>query len=87
MNILYTSRFKKHYKKRIQTNQKLVKRFKERISTFIKVPNDQILDDHALKGAKASYRSFSITGDIRVVYRLNNGDAIFYDIGTHNQVY
>ena len=43
--------------------------------------------DHKLIGSLEGFRSFSITGDIRVVYRKDGAEIELYDIGTHNQVY
>jgi len=87
VKILYTSRFKKHFKARIRPNSNLVIKFEERFDLFLKSPNDPNLKEHALKGTKRRFRAFSITGDIRVIYRIDNSDVIFYDIGSHNQVY
>lgn len=80
--------FRKAYRKRIASNKNLVKRTEERLLLFQKNPNDPILRDHQLKGAKRKFRSFAITGDIRIVYLLTSKDhAILFDIGAHNQVY
>ena len=47
-----------------------------------------LLKNHPLTGAKRELRSFSVTGDVRIVYQLSgDDDAIFFDIGSHNQVY
>lgn len=48
---------------------------------------DRLLNDHSLKGSKDGHRSFSITGDVRVIYRETESAYIFKDVGTHNQVY
>lgn len=48
------------------------------------------MHDHALIGNMGGYRSFSVTGDYRIIYRIEeNGDIVFVfiDIGTHSQVY
>jgi len=50
-------------------------------------PQNPILRDHALKGDKIGLRSFSITGDYRVIYYIEDETAYFLDIGTHAQVY
>jgi len=42
---------------------------------------------HPLKGLRKGYYSFSVTGDIRIVFYIFKGDIYFVDIGTHNQVY
>ena len=79
--------FRKHYQKRIKQTPSLDKRFEERYLLFLKDPTNPILKDHVLKGDKLGMRSFSITGDIRVVYNFLENTAYFVDIGTHSQVY
>lgn len=80
--------FKKSYKKRISNNPKLVLKTAERINLFQDDSDEQILRDHQLKGSKNNLRAFSVTGDIRIVYKKTSRDhIILLDIGTHNQVY
>lgn len=63
-------------------------RFKERLALFLKDKSNLVLKDHKLIGNLQSFRAFSITGDVRVIYAEESKDAvIFIDIGTHNQVY
>lgn len=87
MKTFFTKTFKKHYTKRILPYKNLDKRFEERRALFLQNPKHPLLDDHALKGSRSSFRSFSITGDIRLIYYLEGETAYFIDIGTHNQVY
>lgn len=80
--------FDKNYRKRILPNQTLVIRFKERLSIFLLDPNNTLLRNHKLVGKIINLHSFSITGDIRVVYKdLSSDEVLFLDIGSHNQVY
>ncbi len=80
--------FKKSYKKRIKGHPNLEKKFKQRVSLFTNNPNHPTLKNHKLTGSLREYMSFSITGDIRVIYfELSADTFIFYDIGSHNQVY
>ncbi len=79
--------FIKHYKKRIAFNPTLDQRFDERLELFIKHRENPSLRDHALKGNKLGLRAFSITGNIRVVYKETDESYIFLDIGSHSQVY
>jgi len=79
--------FRKIFKKRIGNDSVLNKRVGERIETFKNNPAFPLLHDHALKGEKEGLRSFSITGDIRVIYYIQGTTAYFIDIGSHNQVY
>ena len=79
--------FEKHFKKRIKPNKKLVKKFEQKLNLFIKNPQSKQLKNHQLKGQRKSHWSFSITGNIRVVYKIEGNIIRLYDIGTHNQVY
>jgi len=87
MKIHFTKGFKKAYKKRIQQNENLVKRFDQRYDLFENDSQDPILKDHELSGKLQGYRAFSVTGDIRVIYYIFEDTAYLVDIGTHNQVY
>jgi addiction module RelE/StbE family toxin len=87
MIIKYHKEFLKNYRKRIYPNKKLTEQFKTQLQKFIDNPTDPILRDHKLIGKKQSFRAFSVTGDIRVVYKLENSEIWLYDIGSHNQVY
>jgi addiction module RelE/StbE family toxin len=85
--IKHSPLFDKHFKKRISRNKKLLDAFKERVSLFVKNSKHPLLKDHQLIGNKDTLRSFSITGDYRLIYKkLSRGEVIFYDIGSHNQV-
>lgn len=87
MRIKYHRDFVKNYKKRYASNEKIKKHYKERVNLFIKHQDSPLLRDHQLTGDKKYLRSFSITGDIRVVYYISKDIIYFVDIGTHNQVY
>lgn len=64
---------------------------KTKFDTMVKIfeqnNSDPTLKDHALSGKLKGYRSFFVTGDIRVIYYIHENIAYFVDIGTHNQVY
>ncbi len=81
------SHFKKSYKKRIFPNKDLIKKVHDRLELFKQDPTFPILKDHSLIGDMKEFRSFSITGDIRIIYYLEDNTVWLYDIGTHNQVY
>ena len=87
MNIKYHRTFLKHFKKRILLHHNLVTKFKERLNLKLSDPTNPALKDHRLSGKRAEYRSFSITGDIRVIYKIEGETLFLYDIGTHSQVY
>lgn len=88
MKIKLHSKFRKAYKTRIAFNKKLVEQTVQRIALFQKNSKDPLLKDHGLTGAKRKLRSFSVTGDIRIVYMpVSDQEVLLMDIGSHNQVY
>ncbi|HUS60344.1 MAG TPA: type II toxin-antitoxin system mRNA interferase toxin, RelE/StbE family [Nevskiaceae bacterium] len=87
MKIVYHKTFRDHFKRRIAPNKKLQSRFYNRLNLLIQDPQNPLLKRHQLKGKKRNYWSFSVTGDIRVVYRIESKTLFLYDIGTHVQVY
>lgn len=84
MEIKFSTDFRKRYQK---LNDKVKKAFHQRLKLFIQDQYHPLLRNHPLTGKLQGYRAFSITGDIRVVYYIDQGIAYFIDIGTHNQVY
>lgn len=88
MKIEYSREFQKNYRKRVANNRALKRKFEERLARFVLDSQDPLLRDHQLVGKLSEYRAFWVTGDVRVVYRrVNLLKILFYDIGSHNQVY
>ena len=88
IEVVFDSEFKKVFSKRIAFDSKLLLKFQERLKLFCVNTRNPTLRDHQLIGVMRHYRSFSITGDIRVIYRVIDDNTVaFVDIGTHNQVY
>ncbi|MCL5970179.1 MAG: type II toxin-antitoxin system mRNA interferase toxin, RelE/StbE family [Patescibacteria group bacterium] len=87
MKVEFTHDFIKTYKKRFANKSNIRKKFEERTKRFSANPQDLTLKDHTLSGKLEGFRSFSVTGDIRVIYYVYKNTAYFVDIGSHNQVY
>ena len=87
MHIEYYKNFIKSFKKRFRNNLKVKKQYERHLKMFIANTKNPLLKDHQLVGDKITLRAFSITGDIRIVYKKIGDRIIFLDIGTHNQVY
>ena len=87
MKVKYSKVFRQHFAERIIGNKNLSHRFYERLQLFEKDPLDSELDDHPLTGAMRNLRSFSITGDVRVIYYRSGSLIKLVDIGSHQQVY
>lgn len=87
MKVSLSKTFEKHFNKRIASHSNLLTKFEDRFNIFKKSPNNPTLRNHSLGGTLQGYRAFSITGDIRVIYKQIDEDHIeFLDIGSHNQV-
>jgi addiction module RelE/StbE family toxin len=85
--VIFHRTFDKHYAKRIKLTPKLAIQFEQRYGLFLAGERDHPLDDHPLTGKLAGKRSFSIAGDIRVIYVETDSEIIFLDVGSHSQVY
>jgi len=86
-NIELHPNFIRNYRKRTRTNKKLLLRVQERIEMFRLNTKNPLIQDHPLTGSRSGFRSFSVTGDIRIIYSIEGNRVTFYDIGSHNQVY
>jgi len=79
-----SSRFRKQWKR-------LSARIKDEAATHLEMlvrsEYDPLLNNHALSGKYAEYRSINVTGDIRIAYhRVPTGFHLFA-IGTHSELY
>lgn len=87
MKIDFQRSYLKSHKK---LSSKIQIKVEERILLFSEDRKNLILRDHALTGNMLGKRSFSITGDYRIIYEeRQNGEIVFVflDIGTHAQIY
>lgn len=63
-------------------------KFREQIEIFSVCSTDKKLDNHALHGKYAGYRSIKLNGDWRIIFKEINRDTILLvEVGTHNQLY
>lgn len=84
-NIFLHKRFEKRYSK---LPKKIKNAFKERRDLFLEDVYNPILNVHMLHGEHKGYRSFNVTGDIRVVFKEVEKDVfLFVDIGSHGELY
>lgn len=87
MKIFLTPRFRRSYKRLVSKSEKLKNLAVERMAMFEENPRNPLLRDHALKGKLTGYRAFSLAFDLRALYRKEKDMYIFFDIGTHKEVY
>lgn len=85
MLITTTKKFDKKIQKQ---SKKIQQQFKKRINIFILDPNHPTLKVHKLSGDLKNLWSFSVTGDIRVVFDKSQKDIIILvNIGSHSELY
>lgn len=84
MDITFHKKFKKTYAKQPKSVQAC---FKAQLIVFGTDPYDSTLNNHALRGELAAYRSINITGDIRAWYEVVGDEVVFMKIGSHSKLY
>lgn len=88
IKISFSSSFLRVFKKRIKGNTKLESRFWTKVEVFTNNPFDPSLRTHKLSGKLKDLWSFSVEYDERVLfYFTDDGNAVFIDIGNHDEVY
>jgi len=88
VEISFSSSFRRAFKKRIKGNIDLEARFWQKVEQFTIDPFDQSLKTHKLSGKLKELWSFSVEYDDRVLfYFTEDGNAVFVDIGSHDEVY
>jgi proteic killer suppression protein len=86
--IVFSSSFKRAFKKRIEGRKDLEGKFWKRVEIFQSNSFDSRLRTHKLSGELKEFWSFTVEYDVRVVFQFaTKGRAVFQDIGTHDEVY
>ena len=81
MDIIYSSKFAREYKK-LPKNIKTLAEEQEKI--FRKDPFDSRLKTHKLKGRLEDFWSFSINREYRIIFELKDSNTVwFLSVGTH----
>lgn len=88
LEVSFSSSFRRAFKKRIKGNADLEARFWQKVEQFTIDPFDQSLKTHKLSGKLKELWSFSVDYDERVLFYFTEaGNAVFVDIGSHDEVY
>lgn len=87
MKFLLAVDVKFQLKKLKKKNPKLLLKVKKQLHLFEKNHKHPSLHSHKLKGKLQDTWSISIEDNIRMLYTLKKGEALFVDIGTHDKVY
>ncbi len=85
MKIVFKKSFVKQYKK---LSNKIKQKVQERNILFEKDRYNSIFNNHALHGKYKGYRSISVSGNLRIIYKAIDKDSVlFIEIGTHSDLY
>lgn len=88
VEISFSSSFRRAFKKRIKGNLDLELKFWQKVEKFTIDPFEQSLKAHKLSGKLKELWSFSLEYDERVLfYFTEDGNVVFVDIGSHDEVY
>lgn len=83
--------YHQQYQKSLQRlNEKLQRKACETMVKFTQNQFNETLYNHSLHGNLSGYRSISVTGNIRILFRYINGNiecVELLDIGTHSHLY
>jgi len=79
-----SSRFRRQWK-RLST--KIRDEAIVRLLMLVRSEYDPLLNNHALSGKYAEYRSINVTGDVRIAYGRVPGGFHLFAIGTHSELY
>ncbi len=81
MQIIKRKKFDKKFK---QLSPKLKEKIKSAIKLFAEDPHNPILKNHALKGQLEGLRAFSVTGDVRVIFKAYDDYVLVIMLGCWN---
>ena len=88
IKVSFSSSFRRLFKKRIKGNTKLESRFWAKLEVFTNNPFEPSLRTHKLSGKLKDLWSFSVGYDQRVIfYFTDRENAVFIEIGNHDEVY
>lgn len=90
MEISFSSSFKKAFRKKVKGNPSFEEIFWKTVEVFISDPFHNTLRTHRLSGKLRQLWSFTVDYNTRVVFYFTNDkpkNAVFIDIGTHDEVY
>jgi addiction module RelE/StbE family toxin len=88
MKVLFRSSFERSLKKVLKRKPQLEPVIEERVQAFLDDPFDPSLRTHKLHGELKDLCSFTVASDLRIIFYFNESrDAVFVDIGSHNDVY
>lgn len=87
MRIKIDSGLEKKLTKIKKNNPQLAKRIQKQLKLFSSNPKLKSLRIHKLSGELKDMWSLSVTKSVRMKYFQFDNEALFFEIGTHDEVY
>lgn len=88
MKVSFSPSVLRAYSKLKKEQPTIEERFENAIVLFAESPHHLSLRNHKLKGNLSGYRAIRINNDIPAVFHMTDRDeALFTDIGDHEEVY
>lgn len=87
MQLIFTQDVKNKLRKIKSKKPKSSEKIYKKLKLFIDNPQHPSLRNHKLKGNLKDAWSISIEKDLRMLYCFDEVGIIFFDIGTHDEVY
>ena len=93
MNIVWSSGFKRSFKKITKRNPQLKEQIVEVLISLAADPFTSSLKSHKLSGSLEGFWSCSVAYDCRIVFKFSQDEQLFemiiilIDIGSHDEVY
>ena len=93
MNVVWSSGFKRSFKKITKRNSQLKEKIIEALILLAADPFTSSLRSHKLSGSLEGFWSCSVAYDCRIVFKFSEDEQLFemviilVDIGSHDEVY
>lgn len=87
MAISFTTQAEDQLKEIKEKSPRLFRQIQKQLRLFALDPKYPSLRTHKLEGNLQNSWSVSVQGNIRMLYTIEEGEIIFFIIGTHDEVY
>lgn len=88
MNFRISEELEQNLRKIGQRDKKIFELIQKQLRLFQSDSKHPSLRNHKLKGSQREAWSISINRSVRAVYQITEtGEAYFFDLGTHDEVY
>ena len=87
MEITFSPKVTKYVNEIKKKNPQLLKKIHKQIQLFKENPKHPSLRTHKLQGDLSNSWSITIERNIRMIYYVSNNKIVFFQMGTHDEVY